>query len=189
MTLPSVVLASLAAPQLSSYIPVKILEMYIALFLVSVSIYQLAIKKSIDDKPLIHNDFYLVAASFVCTLLSGLAGVALGILMIPMLSRYLSHLQAVGTSIVLALIYAIVSSAGYMVAGLRSDHASLSSSLSDYTLGYIYLPAFVFIALTIAVFPFVGEKLARYLSPKVIEKLFYSFLLVAGLSILYRALS
>lgn len=189
LTIPSVILGSLIAPQLSNYIPVFILQIYIALFLISVSVFKLLLQSKSTEKPLLHNDSYLVLGAFGCTLLSGLAGVALGILMIPMLSRYLNHLHAVGTSIILALIYAMIASTGYIFAGLNQSVAlnmPASESLIPATLGYIYLPAFFLIVITISVFPFVGAKLASVLHPNVIEKIFYIFLLVAGASMLLR---
>ncbi len=184
--LPAVTFGSFLAPQLSLLIPSSLLKIYIGLFLMVISVYKLLSKTNDRSASTTPNGLYILATCFISALASGLAGVALGILLIPALTRFLNHREAVGTSIVLAAIYAILTTLGYILAGLGEQRHSIeiAESVLPANIGYVYLPAFILIALPIFIFPVLGEKISRALPTKRLEQTFYSFLFLAGSSFL-----
>ncbi|KXF80763.1 sulfite exporter TauE/SafE family protein [Enterovibrio coralii] len=179
-SLPGVLVGSLLAPMLSNYIPADVLRIYIGSLISLIAVYKLfaSIKnKNSTSKPA--KALFLMMTSLVCSTLSGLAGVALGILMIPYLSKYTDHRSALGSNLVLAVPYSIVGTMGYVVA---ASHASVETH--SFTLGYVYLPAFIVIAITMAIFPPVGLKIAKNVSSHIMQRIFYGYLLLAGIMIL-----
>ncbi|GHA65612.1 sulfite exporter TauE/SafE family protein [Photobacterium aphoticum] len=184
--LPGVLLGALIAPQLSNIIPAHGLRWYIGALIVTIAVYKLV--QSSRHKPETSSEvqpILLFVVSIVCAILSGLAGVALGILMIPFLARYAKHQVVLGTNLLLAVPYSIVGTLGYVMAGLQMNPASSPAvGQIDYLLGYIYLPAFFAIALTIGLFPPLGLKIAKKVGNTVMQRVFYGYLLVAGLTIL-----
>lgn len=178
--LPGVIGGAILSPLISHLLPSSILRVYIAILIIAIASYKLlkSINKKDDvKKPL--EPLLLMITSLICTTLSGLAGVALGILMIPFLSRYAEHRAVLGTNLILAVPYSIIGTVGYIVSGL---HADISGS--HFLLGYVYLPAFLFISITMAIFPPVGLKIVKNIGPTITQRIFYIYLLVIGITIL-----
>lgn len=177
LCLPGIIAGGIAAPFASHLLAANVLKWYIGLYIFITGVYKL-IKlfqhrhKHIETKPL--QPALILVMSFVSACLSGMAGVALGIVMIPFLSRYTDHKSVVGTNLVLAVPYAIVGSIGYITSGLSATqtiHASL---------GYIYLPAFIFISITMLIFPPLGLKLVKEVPVRRMQTIFYTYLVIIG---------
>ncbi|WP_159266881.1 sulfite exporter TauE/SafE family protein [Zhongshania aliphaticivorans] len=114
---------------------------------------------------------------------SAMFGVGGGSLTVPYLSWCNVRMQtAVATSAACGLPIAIVGSASNLVAGFGH------SALPAYSFGFIYLPAFIGIALLSAPFAKLGALLAQRLSGPRLKQCFALFLLVVGSQFILEAL-
>ena len=86
--------------------------------------------------------------------------------------------QAVATSSACGLPIALVSALSFMILGWHD------ARLPAHSLGFIYLPALLGIALTSMVFARFGARLAHRLSAKLLKRLFAALLFCVGLSFL-----
>ncbi|WP_157673610.1 sulfite exporter TauE/SafE family protein [Endozoicomonas ascidiicola] len=180
LCLPGVLAGAVIAPLTTHLLPAAWLKWYIGLFLILIALYKLwnVYKgKWAAVRPV--EPVLIVLMSMVSATLSGMAGVALGILMIPFLSRYTDHHSVLGTNLIVAVPYSIIGSAGYVVSGLQVHDFG-----TNWMAGYVFLPAFLTIAVTMAIFPPLGLKLVQNVKPVIVQNIFYLYLLLAGIGIL-----
>ncbi|QJD71611.1 sulfite exporter TauE/SafE family protein [Marinobacterium sp. LSUCC0821] len=117
----------------------------------------------------------LIAAGSIIGGASSIFGIGGGTLSVPYLTvRGAEMRQAVGTSAAIGLPIALFSAAAYIWAGQDAQ------GMPEYSLGYIYLPAFVGIALASSQFAKVGAKLAHTLPQAHLKKIFALFLVFIG---------
>ena len=92
--------------------------------------------------------------------------------------RSLPMQQAVATSSACGLPIALVSALSFMLLGWHEEH------LPPHSLGFVYLPALIGIAVTSMFFARFGARLAHKLSPRLLKRLFAALLFCVGLSFL-----
>ncbi|MCB5186238.1 sulfite exporter TauE/SafE family protein [Methylobacillus gramineus] len=115
--------------------------------------------------------------------ISSLVGIGGGSVSVPYLiycnfnARY-----AIGTSSAIGIPIAIAGTAGFMLAGYAG------SALPAYSIGYIYLPAFLGIALTSMLTAPIGAYLAHQLPVATLKRLFALLLYIVGLKMLWSLL-
>jgi uncharacterized membrane protein YfcA len=110
---------------------------------------------------------------------SAIFGIGGGSLTVPFLTwRSVPMQQAVATSSACGLPIALASALSFMILGWHDP------LLPAHSLGFIYLPALLGIALTSMVFARLGARLAHRLSPKLLKRLFAALLFCVGLSFL-----
>lgn len=183
MCFPSIILGSILSPVVSHFLSGQEIKAYISVLLILVSLYklyQLLFKKKYTKSVKTPNAWVVGFCSLIFTICSGIAGVALGILMIPFLSMYGDHKKVVGTNLMLAFPYALISTISYFI--MSYGHAHL---VIPHSIGYIYLPAFTCIAVMMAIFPMVGKKLADNVSIRTMQLIFYVYLFIAGFVMIY----
>ncbi|MCO7225142.1 sulfite exporter TauE/SafE family protein [Pleionea sp. CnH1-48] len=122
----------------------------------------------------------LVATGFGC--LSGLVGIGGGSLVVP----YLNYLgekitHCVGTAAACGLPIALAGALSYMVVGWNEN-------LPQWSLGYIYVPAFSGIIVASSLTAPLGARLAHYLPAKQLKRVFAVFLAVVGARIIYQSI-
>jgi len=106
---------------------------------------------------------------------SAIFGIGGGSLTVPWLSHYGVRMQeAVATSSACGLAIALSGTAGFILTGWHAAH------LPAYSLGYVYLPAFVGISVTSMLFARVGAKLAHRLPAATLKKTFALLLIIVG---------
>jgi len=106
------------------------------------------------------------------------AGIASGIFAIPYLSRFaLSIRTAIGTSTASAAVYAVFGTIGYVGSGWSAP------DLPAPHLGYVYLPAFVVMAVTAVIAAPLGVRAARYVNEVALRRFFGVFLLAAAAAV------
>lgn len=182
--LPSIVLGSIVSSLISSHLPGQVIKYYISILLILISLYKLYQLLFRKNNKLITKQInrpYIIIVSFISCVCSGLAGVALGILIIPLLSSYSDHRKIVGTNLILGVPYSVISTFSYFILSKNSD---LNLHI-PHTLGYIYLPAFFCIAITMAIFPTLGKKISYKISIHKLQMIFYSYLFIAGFIMIY----
>lgn len=124
----------------------------------------------------------VVASASVIGGLSTLVGIGGGSLIVP----YLHHLgekmtRCVGTAAACGLPIALAGSLGFIFSGRNAN-------MPEYSLGFIYLPAFFgIIAASVFTAP-VGARLAHKLPAQQLKRVFAVFLLLVGLRILLKQL-
>jgi len=121
----------------------------------------------------------LSAAGVVIGWASAIFGIGGGSLTVPFLTwRSVPMQQAVATSSATGLPIALASALGFMLLGWGEPQ------LPQWSLGFVYLPAMVGIALTSMLFARFGARLAHRLSPRLLKRLFALLLLGVGLNFL-----
>lgn len=121
----------------------------------------------------------LTLAGVVVGWASAIFGIGGGSLTVPLLTwRSLPMQQAVATSSACGLPIALASALSFMVLGWHDPQ------LPEHSLGFVYLPALVGIAVTSMFFARYGARLAHKLSPRLLKRLFAALLFTVGLSFL-----
>ena len=121
----------------------------------------------------------LTLAGTVIGWASAIFGVGGGSLTVPFLSwRSVPMQQAVATSAACGLPIALVGALSFMIIGWHNP------DLPAHSLGFVYLPALLGIALTSMFFARFGARLAHTLSPRLLKRLFAALLFCVGLSFL-----
>jgi uncharacterized membrane protein YfcA len=112
---------------------------------------------------------------------SAIFGIGGGSLTVPfLLWRSVPMRQAVATSSACGLPIAVASALSFMILGWHDP------LLPVHSLGFIYLPALLGIALTSMFFARFGARLAHKLSPRLLTRLFAALLMCVGISFLVQ---
>ena len=112
--------------------------------------------------------------------ISSFVGIGGGTLSVPFLIYCnVDAKRAIGTSSAIGLPIAIAGTLGYMVAGLHV------ANLPSHSIGFIYVPAFIIIALASLISAPFGALLVQKLSVKKLKKIFAVLLISIGLNMLY----
>ncbi|MBP9961918.1 MAG: sulfite exporter TauE/SafE family protein [Pseudomonas sp.] len=143
----------------------------------------IALQMALDLKPKasrsIPGKAGLTAAGSVIGWASAIFGIGGGSLTVPFLTwRSLPMQQAVATSSACGFPIALASALSFMVLGWHDP------LLPAHSLGFVYLPALLGIALTSMFFARFGARLAHKLSPLLLKRLFAALLFCVGLSFL-----
>ncbi|MFY1666217.1 sulfite exporter TauE/SafE family protein [Pseudomonas sp. Pseu.R1] len=162
----------------ASYIAGPHLQKIIGVFAILV-----AIQMALDLKPKASRGVPgkpgLVGAGVVIGWASAIFGIGGGSLTVPFLTwRSLTMQQAVATSSACGFPIAVASAISFMILGWHDP------LLPPHSLGFVYLPALIGIAVTSMFFARFGARLAHKLSPRVLKRLFALLLVVVGTSFL-----
>lgn len=173
IALPAVIIGSLLAPNIATKLPSLILHYYVGLLLILLGAYKI-IKPAQKDILKPYHPVSLFLMGFLSALVSGIAGVALGILLMPYLFHHIKKRNVIGLNLALAAFYAPLTTIGYLLHPLPA-HLHIPQ-----TIGYIYFPAFLILSTTIAIFTYLGTKAAKKISAEWLVRALYIYLLVAG---------
>lgn len=112
---------------------------------------------------------------------SAIFGIGGGSLTVPFLVwRSVPMQQAVATSSACGFPIALASALSFMILGWHDP------LLPAHSLGFIYLPALLGIALTSMIFARFGARLAHKVSPRLLKRMFAALLLCVGISFLVQ---
>lgn len=155
-----------------------VLQKIIGVFAICIAI-QLALNLTPKAARPAPKQLELIAAGGVIGWASAIFGIGGGSLTVPFLAwRSVAMQKAVATSAACGFPIAVAGALVFMVTGWQHEN------LPELSLGYIYLPALMGIALTSVFFARFGAKLAHRLSPLLLKRLFALLLTVVGLSFL-----
>ena len=173
-----VVVGSFLSGFVAGKLPPVVLETGIAVFLLIVSIIMLSkwVPNPSRSMPGKVGTSFL---GFFSGTLSGLAGIGGGNVMVPLMVFFNVPMQrAVATSSALGLPLALVGTLGYLISGWHL-------SITDWSVGYVYLPAAGLIAMfTVAMAP-VGVALSHYIPAPTLKRCFGALLMLVALRMLY----
>ncbi|MFT5880000.1 MAG: putative membrane protein YfcA [Moritella sp.] len=170
-----VVLGSL----LADYLPGELLQTIIGIYALIV-----AVQMGFDLKPkadhVLPKGAGLSVAGGIIGFISALFGIGGGSLTVPYLSWCRVEMRnAVATSSACGLPIAVVGLFSYMMTGWGK------AGLPEYSLGYIYLPAFFGIIITSTLFAKQGAKLAHLLPSHVLKRYFAILLLCVAIKFIF----
>ena len=175
---PGIVLGALVGAKVADWLPSDTLRIVFALFVLSI-----AAQMAFAAKPAAHRGLPgsagMWGAGGVIGGLSAIVGIGGGSLTVPFLTWCNTDMrQAVATSSACGLPIALSGSAAFIFNGW--GHAQLPA----WSLGYIYGPALVGIALASMWTAPLGAKLAHTLPVAMLKRVFAGFLLLVGLKML-----
>jgi uncharacterized membrane protein YfcA len=158
------------------------LALFFALF-VSFSATQMFLDKKPTPSRQIPGTSGLIGAGGVIGFLSGLVGAGGGFVSVPFMTWCNIPIHnAIATSAALGFPIALANASGYIVAGLGL------TNLPSYSLGYIWLPALLVIAMCSVFTAPLGAKAAHKLPVKRLKRVFASVLYLLAAYMLFKGL-
>lgn len=116
--------------------------------------------------------------------LSALMGVGGGAFSVPTISALGSSMhQAVGTGAAIGVFIAVAGALGFVISGWGV------AGLPPWSLGYVSVPALLLIGVMAATTAPIGAALAHRLAQKALKRVFAAFLLLVGLSMIWKAIA
>ena len=175
---PGIVIGAALGGLAAGYFPSGALRMMFGVFLIL-----LAVQMAFSLKPKPERELppaaSLTAISGVIGWVSAVVGVGGGSMVVPYLSWCNVNMKtAVGTASACGVPLALAGMAGYVISGWSYRE------LPSYSLGFIYVPAWLAVSLLSIVFTRVGASLTHRLPVASLKKLFSGFLFIAGIRIL-----
>jgi len=175
---PGLLLGSFVGGTAAHYLPTETLKIAFAVFM-----FFIALRMWFEFKPKASGSLpatpFMLAISTVIGSISALFGIGGGSLVVPFLTWcQLPARQAVGTASATGVAVAITGSASFLISGYKVEN------LPEWSLGYIYLPAFVGIVITSTPFVRLGARLASSLPPKILKRSFAILLLLVALKMI-----
>lgn len=180
--IPGVILGGLIGAWIADQLTSTILVLIFVCFLVLISLQLLTAKQSKPQRG-VPGSSGLIGAGSVIGGMSALVGIGGGSLTVPFLiwcNVQVAH--AVATSAAVGLPIAVTGAIGYIGTGW------FNSQLPDWSLGYVYLPAFFGMALAGSLFAPLGAWLAHALPAKRLKQIFGVFLLLIAMRMLFELL-
>ena len=163
------------------HIPGPTLQWVIGFYLVTVAI-QMGFEIMPSGDRALPGGKGLFSAGGLVGWVSAMFGIGGGSLNVPFLSYFGMRMQnAVATAAACGMPIAIAGAISNAFAGMQTE------GLPEWSLGYIYLPAFVGIAFMSIPFAKLGAKLAKKLPGLILKRLFAVFLAIIGSSLIVTA--
>lgn len=179
---PGIVLGTFLATFIAAYASSFYLAIFFSLFMAVVSLQMFFNKKPNASRELAGNGGLLLGGSGIGAV-SALVSTGGGSLTVPYLVwQNVDIKKAIGTSAAIGLPIAIAGTVGYVINGWSN------TSLSHHTLGFVYLPAVLFISITSFITAPFGAKLAHRLPVKLLKKLFALLLIILSIKMLFSVL-
>lgn len=179
---PGIVLGTLVGAWLAGQMDTFLLKCIFAVFVLLIAT-QILLNFTPPAHRQLPGKIGILTMGTVIGVISSLVGIGGGSLSVPFLiycnfnARY-----AIGTSSAIGLPIAVAGTIGFIVAGLSAEN------LPELSLGYIYLPALLGIAVASMLTAPIGAHLAHRLPVSMLKKLFALLLYIVGLKMLWSLL-
>ena len=176
---PGLLLGTALGALIVGLVPTRYLTLFFALFVYLVATQMvLGLKPTSTRATLSRTELTLAGAFIGC--LSSLVSIGGGVLSTPYLLWHKLNLRhAIATSAALGFPIAVGGTLGYIVNGYRVD------ALPEYSLGYVYLPALLGVAVTSVLFSQLGARWAHRIPAATLKKIFAALLAIVGAKLLY----
>lgn len=176
--LPGLMLGAVLGGLIADQLPAELLERYFGVFMLLLAFRMLFAKPPKEGRQPVGLPARLAAGGMIGSI-SALFGIGGGVLNVPWLARNGASMpRAVGTSAACSLPIAAMGAATFVLTGQGQ------STLPAYSTGYLYWPAFVGIAVFSVLCARLGVRLAHYLSPQLLKRLFALLMLLVGLKLI-----
>lgn len=181
---PGILAGTLLGSVLADHLPVIVLKLSFALFLLAVAMRMLLTEAGAAARPWRLGVLRLTGAGAAIGMLSAIVGIGGGTLSVPLFTRLGFNMrEAVATSSACGFPIAAAGSASYILLGWQQP------ALPAGSLGYVYLPALAGIVVSSVLLAPLGARLAHQLPTGRLKKLFALAILVIGGRMLWLALS
>jgi len=172
------VIGTFSATFLTAYLSSKALAIFFAMFMAYVSLQMFRHNKiQAGSGDIQHTELRLVTLGIGA--ISALVSIGGGSLTVPYLTwRGINIRNAIATSAALGFFIAIAGTLGYLING------HLSSITTEYTWGYIYIPAVLLVSIPSYFTAPLGAKLTQKLPIQTLKKIFGVLLLLLSLKML-----
>ncbi|MEF1310171.1 sulfite exporter TauE/SafE family protein [Vibrio mytili] len=176
--MPGVVVGGFLGASLAEWIPTHYLPKIFGVIVLCLAIQMLRSIKITSGKPMPTSAVTMCYGAGI-GIVSSLAGIGGGSLSVPFLNKHgVEMRKAVGSSSVCGCVIAIAGMIGFVLHGVNIEN------LPAYSLGYVYLPALLAIAMTSMLTTKVGAKLATTLPTAMLKKIFAVFLMFVAATML-----
>jgi uncharacterized membrane protein YfcA len=117
--------------------------------------------------------------SLITGVIASLMGMAGGAILVPVLTYFGMPIRhCIGIATVCGVMVALFGSLGYVISGFDNN------LLPEWSLGYVYLPALLGVALTSSLFAPLGVKFATKLPVQTLKKFFAIFLMLVAIKMI-----
>jgi len=175
------IVGALVGPWVSRFLPPHFLSVYVAVIITGIALRMLMGNRraTLPRRDYTAHRFEITIVLAGIAVLSSIAGIASGIFAIPyLMARFAVPVRTViGTSTAAAALYSTVGAIGYVSAGWSVP------GLPENALGYVYLPAFLIMAVVASLCTPLGVRLAGHINERILRRVFAVFLLVAAAAI------
>lgn len=173
------VIGTFSATFLTAYLSSKALAIFFAVFMAYVSV-QMFKKNKVSSGAGEINKTELRLATLGIGAISALVSIGGGSLTVPYLTwRGIDIRRAIGTSAALGVYISVAGTLGYLINGM------LNATTTEYTWGYIYLPAILLVAIPSYFTAPLGAKLTQRLPIQTLKKIFGVLLMILSLKMAF----
>ncbi len=174
---PGILAGAFAGSWLAAQISTRYLKIFFVLFL-----FYVAFRIAMNIKPVIKSPYSnggILGVGALIGVISSLVGIGGGTMSVPFLLRCNATMhKAIGTSSAIGFPIALAGAVGYAISGARV------TGLPENTLGFIYLPALLLVALASVTTAPVGAKIAHRLPVARLKMIFAGLLMLMGIKML-----
>jgi len=171
---------------LSTYVATVANTLFLAIFFsifMGLAAFQMFRKNTKTSRDTISKTRDLFLAGNVIGSISALVSIGGGSITVPYLVwKNIDLKKAIGTSAAIGLPISIAGTLGYIVNGWAN------TSMDNYTIGYVYLPAVVLISIMSFIVAPYGVKMAHHLAIGILKKLFGVLLLILSIKMLWSVI-
>ncbi len=181
---PGLVIGSVLGALAATWLPSRLLAVFVAVYCL-LSAWQLARgrTRALAERADQVGRGLLAVAGFVIGGISAIVGIGGGSMTVPLLVwRGVVPVQAVATSAACGFVIAIASAVSYSLAPRAG-----AVDLPDYTIGFVYWPAALAVAVTSVLTAPLGAQLAHRLPPQRLRQVFAAFLLLIAVLVGFSA--
>ncbi|MGI3075062.1 sulfite exporter TauE/SafE family protein [Vibrio alginolyticus] len=176
--MPGVVIGGFVGANIAEWIPTHYLPKVFGVIVLCLSVQMFRSIKVTSSKPMPSSPVTVGYGTGI-GVVSSLAGIGGGSLSVPFLNKHgIEMRKAVGSSSVCGCVIAISGMIGFILHGYKVE------GLPSYSIGYVYLPALLAIAMASMLTTKVGAKLATNLPTAVLKKIFAVFLMFVAATML-----
>lgn len=178
--LPGIIIGSIIAAQIAQFLSSNLLKIIFGVFVLFLA-YRIAFKFRLapEGEAKLPHGAKLFSASALISGVCNLLGMGGGSLLVPYFAHYnVSIRHAVATSAVCSFPIALTGVVGLLFA------SPPEVGLPQWTLGYIYWPAFILMVIPSIIMAPLGARLAHILPADKLKKVFAVFLIVVGVDML-----
>ncbi len=174
-----IALGALGGSLIADLLSVDLLKNIFAIAVSILAFYMLFSVRITKKFPLPNNVFIFIIA-YACGVIASLMGISGAVILIPILSFFGVPLRhAIGLATTCGTVVAAFGSLGYIISGFGV------AALPEWSMGYVYLPALVSVAITSTIFAPIGVRYASKLPVKTLGYFFAFFLLVVALKMIF----
>ena len=173
-------IGSFIGATLASHLPGSALKIAFGVVTLGIAIRMLVLKESETDRPVKDNLWLWFSLALPIGIITGILGIGGGIFVIPLLVLVLgfSLKHAAGTSLAMMLFTSTGGITGYILNGLNAPN------LPDFTIGYIYWPAWIALSAGSLIMAQVGALVAHRASHRLLNSILVTLLFYVSLDML-----